>query len=154
MVFAKLIKKLQLPSDYNMAALESFGDGEINLKMSTAQMLHPGDIATFYYKGDSLFRSRRFLVVSTGKNPSGKFISSRGNYLICAYDLTAKETLPGLVMIFNSFYKKRKSTYETLDRFMNSIFGGSNFKTFDSKKMSSIFTLEASPKKSEESKKK
>lgn len=137
-----------------MAAMESFGDGEVKLATGNAQLLKPGDIATFSYRGDSFFTSRRFLVVSTGRNPTGKFISSRGNYLICAYDLTAKETLPGLVMIFNSFYKKRKSTYETLERFMSSLFGGSSFKTFDTKKMSSVFTLEISKEKSQGNNKK
>ena len=153
MVFSKIIKKLQLPGEYTMAALESFGNGEVKLTTATAQLLSPGDIATFSYRGDSLLTSRRFLVVSTGRNPSGKFISSRGNYLICAYDLTAKETLPGLVMVFNSFYKKRKSTYETLEKFMSSLFGGSSFKTFDTKKMSSVFTLEISKEKSFKDKK-
>jgi hypothetical protein len=140
MVFSKLIKKLQLPSVYSEAALESIGAEKLELVAQTPDSLKPGDMVTFSY-GRSLFGSRKFLVVSTKAAPDGKFLSGRGNYLICGYDLTNKETLPGLVMIFNSFYKKRRSTYTRLKNTMNSIFGKNNYKTFNTRKMSSVFNL-------------
>lgn len=142
MVFAKFIKKLQLPSSYGEAVLDSIGAEKIELAAQSPESLKPGDIIIFSYDR-SLFSSRRFLVVSTKSAPEGKFMSSRGNYLICGYDLTNKETLPGLVMIFNSFYKKRRTTYNRLKNTMNSIFGKNNYKTFNTGKMSSVFNLNA-----------
>lgn len=142
MVFAKFIKKLQLPSTYAEAALESIGAENLDLVAQAPATLKPGDIVTFSYER-SLFNSRKFLVVSSKSAPDGKFMSTRGNYLICGYDLTNKETLPGLVMIFNSFYKKRRSTYNRLKNTMNSVFGKNNYKTFNTSKMSSVFNLNA-----------
>jgi len=140
MVFSKLLKKLQLPSIYSDAALESLEVEKIEFVAQAPDSLKPGDIATFSYNGNN-WNSRRFLVVSTRSAPDGKFMSSRGNYLICGYDLSNRETLPGLIMVFNSFYKKRRSTYKRLKNTMNSIFGGGNYKTFNTQKMSSVFNL-------------
>ena len=141
MVFSKILKKLQMPKEYSEAALESTGTNKIQLTAQSSVNLKPGDIATFSYDG-SWLNSRMFLVVSTRNAPDGKFTSSRGNYLICGYDLSRKETLPGLVMIFNSFYKKRRSTYKRLKKLMNSMFGEGNYKTFNTIKMSSVFSLD------------
>jgi hypothetical protein len=139
MVFSKFIKKLQLPSEYQEAAVEVFQKPRITLTQASINYIQPGDIITFSY--NSLLTSRRFLVVSTRKNPRGKFMSGRGNYLICGYDLSNKETLPGLVMIFNSFYKSNKSSYERLKNLMSSIFGGDSYKTFNVNKMKAVFEL-------------
>jgi len=142
MVFGKIIKKLQLPSTYQEAALDSIGADKLELVAVSPQSLVPGDLVTFSYERN-LFSSRKFLVVSTKAAPEGKFMSNRGNYLICGYDLTDRETLPGLIMIFNSFYKRRRSTYNRLKNTMNSIFGKNNYKTFNTRKMSSVFNLNA-----------
>lgn len=137
-----------MPKEYSQAAFESTGTDKIQLTAQSSANLKPGDIATFSYDGRWL-SSRMFLVVSTASAPDGKFTSSRGNYLICGYDLSKKETLSGLVMIFNSFYKKRRSTYKRLKKLMNSIFGEGNFKTFNTVKMSSVFSLDIKKENSE-----
>lgn len=142
MVFAKLIKKLQLPSEYKEAAVEVFGTPKIKFNAITGGYAQPGDILTFSYNRSTA--SRRFLVVSTKRHTDGKFFSGRGNYLICGYDLTNKETLPGLSMILGSFYKRNRSTYETLKGFMNSLFGEDAYRTFNINVMKSTFSLEIS----------
>jgi hypothetical protein len=143
MVFAKLIKKLQLPSVYYEAAFESLQASKIKLSSAIPTSLSPGDIVTFSYEGGVLASSRRFLIVGTDNHPGAKYISGRGNYLICGYDLTSRESYPGLVMVFNSFYKNRNSNYSKMSGTMASIFGGS-FKTFKASGMRSLYKLEAS----------
>ena len=143
MVFAKFIKKLQLPSVYTEAAFESLDTASLKLNTTSPSMLQPGDIVTFSYEGGILSASRRFLIVGTEAHPGAKYISGKGNYLICGYDLTNKESLPGLVMVFNSFYKNRSSNYKQMKSTMSSIFGGP-FKTFKASGMRSLYKIEAS----------
>lgn len=142
MSFSKLIKKLQLPSEYKEAAFEVFGSSRIKFTTISGGYAQPGDILTFSYR--SSLSSRRFLVVSTDANSDGKFMSGKGNFLICGYDLTNKETLPGLSMILSSFYKSNRSTYKTLKKFMDSLFGKDSYRTFNINIMKSAFSLEMS----------
>lgn len=141
MVFAKFVKKLQLPSIYYEASLESLQASKIKLNATSPTSLSPGDIVTFSYKGGMLASSRRFLIVGTETHPGAKYISGKGNYLICGYDLTSKETLSGLVMVFNSFYKNRNSNYGKMNNTMSSIFGES-FKTFKASGMKYLYRIE------------
>jgi hypothetical protein len=145
MVFGKLIKKLQISYVYYDAVAEAFGDATLKLTQISPFVASPGDILTF--SCNKKFRSRKFLVVSTDRAPGGGFVSSKGNYLICGYDLTNKETLPGLVMVFNSFFKQSNSTYKILRKLMDKLFGGDNYKTFNSQNMSGIYSIEVTSKK-------
>lgn len=140
MIFSKFFKKLQLPSDYSEAASEVFGSSKIKLKSVNIGQALPGDLVTFSY--NKFFSSRRFLVVATESAPNGKFISGLGNKLICGYDLSNKETLPGLVMILNSFYKRRRSSYKLMKNTMTSIMGPETYKTFKVNDVTNSFLLE------------
>jgi hypothetical protein len=142
MIFSKIVKKLQLPSVYSEAAFEALNLDRIKLSPTSPSFLQPGDIATFSYGGGLLAGSRRFLIVGTDAHASGKYMSGKGNYLICGYDLTNRESLPGIVMVFNSFYNKRNSKYQIMRNTMKSIFGES-FKTFKASGMKSLFKIEA-----------
>jgi hypothetical protein len=142
MVFSKIVKKLQLPDAYSMAGLEVYGSGRITLAQSSPTSLNPGDIVTFSYGRGFFSGSRRFLVVGTEKNPGGGFLSNRGNYLICGYDLTNRESLPGVTMVFNSFYKNRNSNYSRMKGTMASVFGVGAYKTFMASKIKSLFKVE------------
>jgi hypothetical protein len=142
MVFSRIVKKLQLPGTYSDASNMAFGSDRIVLQQAASVNVKPGDIVTFSYGGGLLAGSRRFLVVGTKRHPGGGFLSSRGNYLICGYDLTKRESLPGLTMIFNSFYKNNNSNYEKMQSTMSSIFGDGSYKTFNSAKMKSVYKLQ------------
>jgi hypothetical protein len=141
MIFSKIVKKLQLPSVYSEAAFEVLNSQGIKLGAASPTSLQPGDIATFSYGGGLLAGSRRFLIVGTDAHASGKYLSGKGNYLICGYDLTNRETFPGMVMVFNSFYKKTNSNYARMKGIMSSIFGES-FKTFKASGMKSLYKIE------------
>ena len=145
MVFAKLFKKLQIPDIYYDAVAEVFGDVSLKLTEVSPFLASPGDIVTFSY--NRKFKSRKFLIVSTDKAPGGGFISTKGNYLICGYDLTNKESLPGLVMVFSSFFKQKKSTYKILKKVMDKLFGGDNYRTFNSENMTGVFSIQVVAKK-------
>jgi len=138
MVFAKFIKKLQLPSEYTEAAQDVFGDAQIVLTATNSAKVKPGDIITFSYPG-SMFSSRRLLVVGTKHAPRAKYMSGRGNYLLCCFEL--EETLPGIAMIFNSFYKNRTVNYSRMPKTLNNVFGVKGFKTFNIQKITSLFEV-------------
>ena len=138
MVFSKLIKKLQLPKAFKEAADEVYGAASITLKSCNPGSMLPGDIVTFSYDGE--FSSRRLLIVATEKASRGNYVSSRGNRLLCAYELS--ETLPGLTMVINSFYKRRRTNYSRMRNTMDQVFGVTNFKTFNFSKIGTSFKIE------------
>ena len=139
MVFGKIVKKLQLPGVYSEAALEALSRSGVKLSTATGSSMEPGDLVTFSYKG--FLTSRRVLIVDTDRGSNGKFMSGRGNYLVCGYDLTGSETLPTIVMILNSFYKNNKIAYKNMKSTMNQVFGINRFKTFDTKFVKSAFDI-------------
>jgi hypothetical protein len=138
MFFSKLIKKLQLPKTFKQAADEVYGESNINLRPCSPGSMLPGDIVTFSYDGQ--FGSRRLLIVSTERASRGNYVSSQGNRLLCAYEL--EETLPGLTMVINSFYKVRRTNYSKMKNTMDKVFGVTNFKTFNFSKIGTSFRLE------------
>lgn len=141
MVFAKFFKKLQLPSVYQEASVEALQASKIKLNATSPTSIGPGDIVTFSYGGGLLSPSRRFLVAGTKAHPGAAYMSGKGNYLICGYDLTSRETIPGLIMVFNSFYNNNNSNYIKMNNTMSSIFGGS-FKTFKASGMKYLYRIE------------
>jgi hypothetical protein len=138
MIFSKFVKKLQLPKAFKEAADEVYGESSISLKPCPPGSMLPGDIVTFSYDGQ--FGSRRLLVVSTQKGSRGNYLSSRGNRLLCTYEL--EETLPGLTMVLNSFYKQRRTNYSRMRNTMDKVFGVTNFKTFNFSKIGTSFKVE------------
>jgi hypothetical protein len=138
-VFSKIFKKLQIPQAFYLAIREAFGPGAyIKLSQTSPSVLRPGDIVTFSYPGK--FSARRLLVVGTEKAPRGKYMSSRGNYLVCCYELN--ESYPELVFVFNSFFKKRSINYSAIPKTSQQIFGVTNFKTFNAQKISKAYQIE------------
>ena len=138
MVFSKFVKKLQLPKAYKEAASDVYGDSSVKLMACSPGSMLPGDIVTFSYDGE--FGSRRLLVVSTSRASRGNYLSSRGNRLLCVYELS--ETIPSLSMVFLSFYKQRRLNYGRMNKTMDKIFGITNFKTFNFSKIANSFKLE------------
>lgn len=147
MVFAKFIKKLQIPSEYYQAVENTFsdklGEVEIILRSISSDFLKPGDLITFSY--ESIWRARRLLVVGTKHAPRAKYISGKGNYLLCCYELD--ESLPGMSMVFSSFYKNRSVNYSKMPKTLNTVFGVTNFKTFNIDKIESLFEVALKDKK-------
>jgi len=137
MVFSKLVKKLQLPKSYKEVAQDIYGESAVKLVSCTPGSMLPGDIVTFSYDGQ--FGSRRLLVVSTDKGRRGNYLSSRGNRLLCTYELN--ETVSSLSMIFSSFYKQRRTSYGRMKNTLDQVFGVTNFKTFNFSKISSSFKI-------------
>ena len=138
MIFSKFVKKLQLPKTFKQATEEVYGESSVSLKPCSPGSMLPGDIVTFSYDGQ--FGSRRLLVVSTERASRGNYLSSRGNRLLCTYEL--EETLPGLTMVINSFYKQRRTNYNRMRNTMDKVFGVTNFKTFNFSKIGTSFKLE------------
>jgi hypothetical protein len=146
----KLVKRL-LPEEYeeelnNVQRLKkeqlglSYNRVKVQLVPVNPDKLIPGDVVTFSYSGDS-FGTRQALVVSTVKHSSGKFMSSRGNRLLCCFEL--KSSLSSLFTIFNNLFKEREnSNYQKLPKTLKSILNSSNFKTYNLGKMDSAYELE------------
>lgn len=147
-----MAKKLQIPYEYTLAIEEVYGEEwKAKPTQKAINKLKPGDLAIFNYKGEG--KLRKFLIVSTPKAMDGKFVSSRKNKLICGYDLNGKETISGLVMVFNSFYKKDPSDenknrssrriprYTSMKKTMKSVFGDS-YRTFDEKLISDFYEIQ------------
>jgi hypothetical protein len=146
----KLVKRL-LPGEYeeelnNVQRLKkedlglSYNQVKIQLVPVNPEKLIPGDIITFSYSGDS-FGTRQALVVATSKHSSGKFLSSRGNRLLCCFDL--KSSVSSLFTIFNNLFKDREnSNYQKLPNTLKSVLNTSNFKTYNLVKMDSAYELE------------
>ena len=137
---SRTIAKLQLPDEYS----EAFGDvfeSKIKLVRTQASRLLPGDIVTFTYaNGES---TRRLLVTGTNKAPSGKFLSSRSNYLLCCFEI--QESLYSIIRILSFLYKNRiKSDYQQLPNTLKSVLGIKNFKTFNMSKIKEPYELEVS----------
>lgn len=136
----KILRRLQLPFIYQ-ALTEDLLGGRLVLSKIEPYNLRPGDIATFSYES-LLAPSRRILVVATKNGPDGSFISSRGNNLVCGFDLTSREDAPRLSFVLENFYKQRRTTYLALKRFMFVVFGEENFRTFNSDLMRQTYNLD------------
>jgi hypothetical protein len=142
MVFAKFYKLLQLPGIYPEATFETYGSSKIKFVPTQPAQLLPGDIATFTYDGYN--ESRRVLIVATEIATNGKKTSLKGNHLLSCYLID--ETLPKLVMMFNSFYKNRRSHYSRMPKTLRSVFGKGNYRTFNFSKISDLYELEVDVK--------
>jgi len=146
----KIVKRL-LPSEYeeeinNVQRLKkeqlglTYTPVKVQLVPVNPDKLIPGDVVTFNYSGDS-FGTRQALVVSTVKHSSGKFMSSKGNRLLCCFEL--KSSISSLFAIFNNLFKERdNSDYQRLPKTLKSVLNTSNFKTFNLGKMDSAYELE------------
>jgi hypothetical protein len=146
----KLVKRL-LPQEYeeeinNVQRLKKEQSGlnytpvKVQLVPVNPDKLIPGDVVTFSYSGD-LFGTRQALVVSTAKHASGKFMSSKGNRLLCCFEL--KSSISSLFTIFNNLFKDREnSDYQRLPKTLRSVLNTSNFKTYNLGKMDSAYELE------------
>jgi hypothetical protein len=140
-IFGKIAKKLQMPGAFDEAVKEVYGtEVSIKLSQSSPAVLRPGDIVTFTYQGGVL--ARRLLVVATERAPRAKYVSTRGNYLLCCFEL--KETYPELVTVFNSFYKQRSINYASMPKTSRSALGITNYKTFKINDIRGAYKIELS----------
>ena len=138
----KFTKKRALPDSYYLVVKQAFGDDfDIKVKYKYTNKINPGDIITFSYNKEKK-SNRRALIVAVEGASLGRYKSSKGNKLLCVYDITEVTRESFLEIIFSYFYKKNKPTYQKMKKTMNSIFGKNLFKTFDISYMSDIYGLE------------
>ena len=143
---------------------ESMSITEAIKKSNSVNSFTPGEIYSFRYQGNQVFA----IVISTRKSGDGKYVSSRGNVLLTVIklDTDLKSVYNyGTLLILRNLYKKQKeakypkitekpgAVSRMLSRFFSkfkekvrrrtvlSLFGKSNFRTYNISKMRSIYEL-------------
>lgn len=112
---------------------------EIPVSMVLAQ---PGDIISFdYFDEERRYSHRLCLVVSTSFAPNGRRISSRGNRLVCIYDLTQMMDFELKLVIDVCYKRRRRCIYNKTPRALNEVIGSHLFKTFIIPKMFNLKKL-------------
>lgn len=97
--------------------------------------LRPGDVVQFayhmVYKTHTVTRGiKRYLVVSTLRGPTGSFNSTRGNNLLCCYEIN--ENIANIKKLLSSLYKNRiRCTYKRRPTLLNLVLGSALFRTFN-----------------------
>lgn len=94
--------------------------------------MSPGDLLIFTYNEVS-----RFVLVISCARGRGTFLSSKRNILVSCIQLNL--TSPSSSIILRALYKNVKGAdYQRLNRSLHSLFGRSNFRTFQLTKMKQI----------------
>ena len=145
-------------------AEQGFGEAKIGLVTESEKLIRPGTIYVFTYQGQQV----TVICVATRRTRTGLYNSNRGNPLVTCIKLNLDVDDPysfstGLILKnilndprkakYNSITEKSGATTRLLSRFFNkfkdkvrektvmSLFGKSNFRTYNLLKMNNIFKL-------------
>lgn len=155
---------LTLEKTKEFLASQGFGEPRITLVTESEKLIRPGVIYVFTYQGQQV----SVICVATRRTRSGLYNSNRGNPLVTCIklnlDLTDAYSFSTSLILKNILNQSRKATYNSItekagatsrllsrffDKFKNkvrektvmSLFGKSNFRTYNLLKMNNIFKL-------------
>tara|TARA_R110000868_G_scaffold13711_9_gene63620 strand:- start:5433 stop:5822 length:390 start_codon:yes stop_codon:yes gene_type:complete len=94
----------------------------------------PGDILTFIYNG----KPRVVMVIGTKRGVSGKFRSSRDNFLISCVDISDLTVPTGIILMTTLYKRTFKCMYHKKSTAFYQVFSKNNIRLFNLNKVSDL----------------